>query len=116
MIPVKLRRVILADWENVLSVRAISKKRLVSKSAVYSLLRRQEENKGTEPMRLGRPPKITPEQTEALERTVLARPDITLEELRVGLELPIRKTEIGNTLHRLGYRMEKRWSKAGDKN
>jgi len=79
-------------------------------SAVYALLRRKRETGSIEPGykgKCGRPSKLTQEQWNAMEALVNQHPDITLEEVQQKLDLPIKKSQISNLLHKMGFRLKK---------
>lgn len=68
----------------------------------------KSRNRNIEPRYRGRASKITPEQHEAMLKLVEEKPDVTLEEIREQLDLPIQKSQISNLLHKAGYRFKKR--------
>ena len=41
-------------------------------------------------------------------KLVEEKPDVTLEEMREQLDLPIKKSQISNLLHKAGYHFKKR--------
>jgi transposase len=62
-----------------------------SLSTVCEIIKLYEEtgSVAARPLNNGRPPKMTPENIADLEAAVLAQPDITLEELKEQLNLPV---------------------------
>jgi len=72
-----------------------------SLSAVCAIIKRYEETGSIEPRPLnnGRPPKMTAQNMSDLEAAVLAQPDITLEELKEQLNLPISTSRICRILN-----------------
>jgi len=73
-----------------------------SLSAIYSIIKQYGETGSIEPRPLnnGRPPKITPQNIEDMKAAVLKQPDITLEELKEQLELPICVSRICRILNK----------------
>jgi len=110
MMSIEIRRIIVEDAEEGMSVKEISRVLRVSSSAIYALLRRKQETGSIEPGykgKCGRPSKLTQEQLNAMEELVNQRPDITLEEIQQKLDLPIKKSQINNLLHKMGFRLKK---------
>ncbi len=110
MLSIEIRRIITEDVEEGMSVKEISRVMRVSPSAIYALLRRKRETGSIEPGykgKCGRPSKLTQEQLDAMEELVNQRPDITLEEIQQKLDLPIKKSQISNLLHKMGFRFKK---------
>jgi len=72
-----------------------------SLSAVCAIIKRYEETGSIEPRPLnnGRPPKMTEQNMSDLKAAVLAKPDITLEELKEELNLPISVSRICRILN-----------------
>ena len=73
-----------------------------SLSTVCNIINLYNETGSVEPRPLnnGRPPKMTPQNTADLKATVLAQPDITLEELKEELNLPISISRICRILNK----------------
>ena len=74
------------------------------------LLKQKRETGGIESHCHGRKSSLTAEQAEQYEKMIAlveAQPDITLEEIRERLELPIHKSQISHLLHKAGYRLKK---------
>ena len=81
-----------------------------SLSAICGIIKRYEESGSIEPRPLnnGRPPKMTPQNMFDLEAAVKEQPDITLEELKEKLNLPISPSRICRILNgRLGLPRKK---------
>lgn len=108
MIPVEVRKIIVANYEEGISVKEICHIMRVSKSAVYSILKKYRETGSVEAHYPGRQPRITEEQIEAIEKTVLEQPDITLQEIIEKLNLPIAKSQLSNILIKKKFRFKKR--------
>lgn len=108
MIPIEVRKIIIANYEDGTSIKEISRIMRVNKSAVYSILKKYRETGSIEAHYPGRQPKITEEQTEAIEKIVLERPDITLHEIIEELNLTIAKSQVSNILKKKKFRFKKR--------
>ena len=72
-----------------------------SLATVYSIIRLYKETGSTNPRPLnnGAPPKMTPKNMEDLKAAIKAQPDITLEELKEQLNLPISISRICRILN-----------------
>ena len=84
-------RIIIKHKKGKTPVQIQSDLEIKSLSTVCGIIKRYKETGSIEPSPLnnGRPPKMTAENTTALKNAVLAQPDITLEELKEQLNLPI---------------------------
>ena len=90
MIALEIRKLIIKNREEGVTVNEISRILHVSESAIYSICRKYKERKHLNGNYPGRKPKITEEQKAAIIRTVEEQPDITLEEIIEKLNLPIK--------------------------
>lgn len=79
----------------------------VGKSTIWKLLKQKRETGSIESHCHGRKSSLTAEQYEKMIALVEAQPDITLEEIREHLELPIHKSQISYLLRKAGYRLKK---------
>jgi transposase len=84
-------RIIKKHQKNIKPPQIQSELEIKSLSAIYSIIKQYDETGSIDPRPLnnGRPPKITPQNIEDMKAAVLNRPDITLEELKEQLKLPI---------------------------
>ncbi len=117
MLSMEIRKIIIQDREDGMEIKAISQALRVSESAIHSLLRRKRETGSIEPSyqgNCGRPSKVTEEQRKEMEELVREQPDVTLEEIREKLELPIKKSQISNLLHEMGFRFKKKMIHASE--
>ena len=111
----ELRTRILRARDQGQSIRKVAERFMVGTRTVERLLARRQATgdvvPGTSP---GRPRKLSPEQTRALEAAVAARPDATLAELRKACGVDGSLTLIHNALARLGLSRKK--SRCGPSN
>lgn len=108
MISMELRKLIVADAKDGIKVEEISRVLRVGESTIWKILKQERETGSIEPRYRGKQSKITPEQHEAMLKLVEEKPDVTLEEIRDRLDLPIKKSQIGNLLHKAGYHFKKK--------
>ena len=108
MVSIELRELIVANAKAGIRVDEISRVLQVGKSTVWRILKQERETGNIEPCYRGRKSKITPEQHEAMLKLVEEKPDATLEEMREQLDLPIKKSQISNLLHKTVYHFKKR--------
>ena len=99
---------IVANAKAGIRVDEISRVLQVGKSTIWRILKQEREIGNIEPRYRGRKSKITPEQHEAMLKLVEEKPDATLEEMREQLDLPIKKSQISNLLHKTVYHFKKR--------
>ena len=94
-------RIIIKHKKGKKPIEIQSELEIKSLSAVCAIIKRYEETGSIEPRPLnnGRPPKMTAQNMSDLEATVLAQPDITLEELKEQLNLPISISRICRILN-----------------
>ena len=112
MIPMEIREIIVADYEDGMSVASISRAVRVSTSAIYRLLEKRQKTGSIKPSyeNCGRQSEVTPEKQEQMEALIAENPDITLAEIKESMHLFIQKSEISNILrNKLGFRYKKRW-------
>ena len=102
MVSIELRELIVANAKAGIRVDEISRVLQVGKSTIWRILKQERETGNIEPRYRGRKSKITPEQHEAMLKLVEEKPDVTLEEMREQLDLPIKKSQISNLLHKAG--------------
>jgi transposase len=104
-------RIIIKHKKGIKPVRIQKELEIKSLSSICAIIKRYEETGSIEPRPLnnGRPPKMTKKNMSDLEETVLAKPDITLEELKEQLNLPICISRICRILNNdLGLPLKKR--------
>jgi transposase len=84
-------RIIIKHQKGIKPLQIQKELEIKSLSTVCAIINRYEETGSIEPRPLnnGRPPKMTPQNTQDLKAAVLSQPDITLEELKEQLNLPI---------------------------
>ena len=112
MIPMEIRKIIIADHDDGMKVESISRAIRVSTSAIYRLLQKKQQTGTIEPsyQNSGRQSEITSDKLSTMESLVTENPDITLAEIKETMHLSIQKSEISNILHnKLGLRYKKRW-------
>ena len=95
-------RIIKKHQKNIKPSQIQSELEIKSLSAIYSIIKLYDETGSIEPRPLnnGRPPKVTPQNIEDMKAAVLNQPDITLEELKEQLELPICISRICRILNK----------------
>jgi len=111
MIPLNIRKIIIADRKDGMTVNAISQAVRVSESAIYRLFQKKLEAGSIEPsyQNSGRKPEVTPEKLVKMELLVTKNPDITLAEIKETMHLSMQRSEISNILRKkLGFRFKKR--------
>ena len=112
MISIEIRKIIIADYDDGMSVGSISQAVRVSTSAIYRLLEKRRKTGSIEPSyeNSGRQSEVTPEKLTKMEELIAENPDITLAEIKEAMHLSIQKSEISNILrNKLGFRYKKRW-------
>lgn len=112
MISQEIRKLIIRNAEEGITVEEISRVLHVGKSTIWKLLKQKRETGSIESHCHGRKSSLTAEQYEKMIALVEAQPDITLEEIREHLELPIHKSQITDQLFAAQSRipLKKRWS------
>ena len=110
MIHIEVQKKIIEARQKGIFVKDIAKAYSVSMSAVNVLLRLERETGSITPRThlRGRKPLMNSEQLEKMRNLIIAQPDITLEEIREHLELPIKKSAISKIINeKLGFRYKK---------
>ncbi|MFG6352209.1 MAG: helix-turn-helix domain-containing protein [Oscillospiraceae bacterium] len=95
MISKELRELIITDRREGLSVAEIGRVLHVGKPTIWKLLKQERETGSIESRCHGRKSSLTAEQYEQMIALVEAESDVTLEEIRERLRLPIHKSQIG---------------------
>lgn len=112
MIPMEIRKIIVADYDEGMEIKSISRAVRVSTSAIYRLLAKKQKTGTIEPSyeNSGRQSEVTPDKLKEMESLIAENPDITLAEIKEAMHLSIQKSEISNILrNKLGFRYKKRW-------
>ena len=112
MIPMEIRKIIIADYDDGINVKLISRAMRVSISAIYRLLEKRKKTGTIKPSyeNIGRQSEVTVEKLARMESLISENPDITLVEIKEAMHLSIQKSEISNILrNKLGFRYKKRW-------
>ena len=112
MIPMEIRKIIVADYDDGMEVKLISRAVRVSISAIYRLLEKKKKTGTIEPSyeNSGRQSEVTPAKLAKMKALVAENSDITLDEIKESMHLSIQKSEISNILrNKLGLRYKKRW-------
>ena len=112
MIPMEIRKIIIADHDDGMKVESISRAVRVSTSAIYRLLEKKQKTGTIKPSyeNSGRQSEVTPDKLAKMETLIAENPDITLAEIKEAMHLSIQKSEISNILrNKLGFRYKKRW-------
>lgn len=112
MIPMEIRKIIIADYDDDMQVKSISQAVRVSTSAIYRLLEKRRKTGTIKPSyeKIGRQSEVTQDKLIKMNALVTENPDITLTEIKEAMHLSIKKSEISNILrNKLGLRYKKRW-------
>lgn len=112
MIPMEIRKIIIADYDDGMKVKSISLAVRVSTSAIYRLLEKRQKTGTIEPSyeNSGRQSEVTVGKLAQMEALITENSDITLAEMKEAMHLSIQKSEISNILrNKLGFRYKKRW-------
>lgn len=112
MIPMEIRKIIIADHDDGMKVKSISLAVRVSASAIYRLLKKRQKTGTIEPSyeNSGRQSEVTVGKLAQMEALIIENSDITLAEIKEAMHLSIQKSEISNILrNKLGFRYKKRW-------
>lgn len=108
-----LRKRIIATYEKGKSVKEIVQIYSVGQNTVYSLIRLMKEtgSYSPRPANNGRKPKLHPDQLNQIEKQILEKPDITLQELLEQLKLPVCIATLCHTINqKLGLRRKKNFT------
>lgn len=98
MISIEIRKIIVADREDGMTVNAISQSLRVSESAIYRLFQKKRKTGRIDGNYHGRQSNINSEQLSAMKSLIEGNPDITLTEIKDALNLPIQKSGISHIL------------------
>ena len=112
MIPMEIRKIIVADYDEGMRVESISRAVRVSTSAIYRLLEKRQKTGTIEPSyeKSGRQSEVTAEKLAKMGALIAENSDITLAQIKETMHLFIQKSEISNILrNKLGFRYKKRW-------
>ena len=112
MVPMEIRKIIVADYNDGMNVKSISRAVRVSISAIYRLLEKKKKTGTIDPSyeNIGRQSEVTPDKLATMKALIAENPDITLAEIKESMHLSIQKSEISNILrNKLGLRYKKRW-------
>jgi len=95
-------RIVVKHQKGMKPVQIQSELEIKSLSTVCGIIKRYTETGSIEPRPLnnGRPAKMTPQNKEDLKAAVLLQPDITLEEVKERLNLPVCISRICRILNR----------------
>ena len=90
-LPVLVRKLIVDARQDGMTIKETAKVFKVCTSTVTKLMRRYKETGSLEPMKPmnGRKPSLSCEQLSKITETIQKQPDITLEEIKETLDLPI---------------------------
>jgi len=111
MIHIEVRKKIVEAKSNGVSVKEICRVNSVGKSAVYDLLKKEQETGNIEPQThlRGRKSTIGEEGLAAIEEQIKTQCDITAGEIKENLGLSLCESSICKIIrHKLGYRYKKR--------
>jgi transposase len=111
MISVEIRKLIVAARKDGMQIKEIEKAYHVKKSSIYNFLNLVQETGDVIPRtcNCGRKPALDEDGLKHLENLLQEQPDITLEEIKEKLDLPIGITAISTIITRkLHYRFKKR--------
>ena len=86
-----IRKSVINAWKEGLSVKKIISIFEVNKTAIYNWLKKYKEtgDYSAKPQNAGRKSNLTSEDLQKIKEEIHNRPDITLEELKEKLKLPI---------------------------
>lgn len=103
------KRIMRAVDESKEKIIDIAKRFEVSKTAIYDWIKRRKETGNTKPVVCReKERKITKNQINQLKEKVLEKPDITLQELKEELDLPVCISRISRILKfKLGLNFKK---------
>ena len=105
-----LRKRIIEAKERGETVRKIAREKEVCESAVVRICRLYRDTGSYEPRphSLGRKPRLTPEQLEAVKERIEGQPDISLLELIEEMQLPLCESALCRIVNKkLGLRRKK---------
>jgi len=95
MIPMEIRKIIVADHDDGMKVESISRAMRASTSAIYRLLEKKQKTGTIKPSyeNSGRQSEVTPDKLAKMEALIAENPDITLAEIKEAMHLFIQKSE-----------------------
>jgi transposase len=111
MISIDVRKLIVTARKGGMQIKEIERAFQVKKTAIYNLLRLERETGDVTPRthNCGRRPVLDQDGLKQLENLLLEQPDITLEEIKGKMNLPIGITAISTVItQKLHYRYKKR--------
>jgi transposase len=111
MISIEVRKLIVAARKDGMQIKEIEKAYHVKKSSIYNFLDLVQETGDVIPRtcNCGRKPTLDEDGLKRLESLLQEQPDITLEEIKEKLDLPIGITAISTIItQKLHYRFKKR--------
>jgi len=111
MLHLEVRKKIVEARKKGLKIIDIAKAYGVGESAIYRLLRQERETGDITPRthQRGRKPTLDARHLEELSQLILSRPDITLQEMKDELNLPLGISAINAiVVHKLGFRFKKK--------
>lgn len=112
MIHKEVRERIVAARKRGLSVKEIQYAYGYGKTSIYSLLKQERETGSIEPKlhTRGAKSRLSLEDHDRIRATINEKPDITLEELKQVLCLPLSISQLSRIVRgKLGYTYKKRW-------
>ena len=107
MIPMEIRKIIVADHDDGMKVESISWAVRVSTSAIYRLLEKKQKTGTIKPSyeNCVKQSEVIPDKLVRMEAFIAGGPDITIAEIKEAMHLSIQKSEISNILcNKLGLR------------
>jgi transposase len=111
MISIEVRKLIVAARKDGMQIKEIERAYHVKKSSIYNFLDLVQETGDVIPRtcNCGRKPTLDEDGLKRLENLLQGQPDITLEEIKEKLDLPIGITAISTIItQKLHYRFKKR--------
>ena len=117
-LPLDLRERIIRAYKSGVTVKELTANKIASKSAIYGLIKLEKETGSAKPRenRNGRKPILTNEDLERIKTKISEKPDITLDELKSELKLPVCKSALCNTInYKLNLKRKKDTSSKGTK-
>jgi transposase len=96
-----LRKRILRAYKNGVPVKKLASDKIASKSTIYNLINLEKETGSAEPRenKNGRKPILTNGDLERIRDKISEKSDITLDELKSELKLPICKSALCNIIN-----------------
>ena len=115
MIPMEIRKIVVADYDEGMKVESISRVVRVSTSAIYRLLKKRQKTGTIEPSyeKSGRQSEVTAEKLAKRKALIAEDSDITLSEIKEAMHLSIQKSEISNILRNKGKGVKEAIQQAG---